>query len=217
MQHMIYIQQGQRWPPPALCNTVSVAGCKFVKCRAGATSTLIYSRLCENMQSAGPGLQLIIYNGAVAASRQEQEQQPGGVIQGPGPGANTLSDKSINIGDLQTHRAAPLQTLPTIYSPPPSHSPPFKKNSLSQQQFVLETSILGSRNLTLLMLWFCSHVLITVSITGTVQYWPRWNTEDDGQKRGPVMCERVHSGLACQQQSRLKHIHTPVSNSRVGI
>lgn len=60
------------------------------------------------MQSAGPGLQLLIYYGALPASRQEQERQPGGVLQGPGPGANTVSDKSINTGDLQTHNAAPL-------------------------------------------------------------------------------------------------------------
>lgn len=68
------------------CNTVSVAGCKCEKCRAGETSPLIYSRLCENTQSAGPGPQLLIYYGAVAASRQERERQPGRVLRGVGVG-----------------------------------------------------------------------------------------------------------------------------------
>lgn len=101
------------------------------------------------MQSAGPGLQLLIYYGAVMASRQEREQQPGGVLQGPGPGANMVSDKSINIGDLQTHRTAPLPNTTHHHTHYIYHR---FKNPLSQQQFVLETSILGSRNLTLLML-----------------------------------------------------------------
>lgn len=84
------------------------------------------------MQSAGPGLQLLIYYGA---SRQERERQPGGVLQGPGPGTNTVSDKSINTVDLQAHRAALLPKAPptTLTG---TATPPFcfPSNSLFQRQ-----------------------------------------------------------------------------------
>jgi len=56
------------------------------------------------MQSTGLGLQLLIYYGAVTASRQEREQEgsPRGLAQGP----TQCLTKSINIRDLRTHRAA---------------------------------------------------------------------------------------------------------------
>lgn len=62
------------------------------RAEVGAASPLDYSKLCENMQSTGPGLQLLIYYGAATASRQKwEQQQPGGVLQGPAPEANTVS------------------------------------------------------------------------------------------------------------------------------
>lgn len=51
-------------------------------------------------------------------------------------------------------------------------------NLAFQQQFVLETHILDGRNLTLLMLWFCSHVLIkhnkNCAVLALMKHWGRW-------------------------------------------
>ena len=75
-------------------------------------SLLIDSRQCDPVQRAGPGVQLLIYHGAhLAASslRQLQQQQP---MVGPAPGANTLSDSSINTGGVsppQDHTGAKHQ------------------------------------------------------------------------------------------------------------
>ena len=56
---------------------------KCVKCQAGAASSLIYSRLCESMQNAGPGLQLLIYYGAATAVDRSEGSSQEGSSNGP--------------------------------------------------------------------------------------------------------------------------------------
>lgn len=143
-----------QWAWPAVSVWSAVAGRAF---------PLIYSCLCETMQNAGPGLRLLFtMEPSPQADRSEsssKEDYTRSLAQGP-----TQSDKSINTGDLQNaqhctatklphpptaHRHVTLVTFTTVFA-----------DFTFLQQFVLETQVLDSGNLTLLMLWFCSHVLI---------------------------------------------------------
>lgn len=89
--------------------------------------------------------------GAGAAAR--------GVLQRPGPGASTVSLKSINIGEVQTDRAAPLPSY-THPSYQQHHISCINYCSLSHHQFVKEAHILDGYNPAQAMLWLCSRVVI---------------------------------------------------------
>lgn len=94
-----------------------------------AAFPLIYSWLCENMQSAGPGLQLLIYYGAVpgaAGVRAAARSGPPGAWPG---GQHSVWQKHKHRGPPNPQGCTTAKHRPP-YLPPPSHplhSPPFHK------------------------------------------------------------------------------------------
>lgn len=141
------IKQLKRWLHPVLCNTVSVASCKCVK--------------CWGWGSFPSHLQLVVWEYAERRSRptaayllwSKQTGARAAARRCP-PGAWPGDQHSV----WQKHKhSGPPSPQGRTAAKSTAHNTYWHRHTtvlLSQQQFVSETSILGSRNLTLLIFWF---------------------------------------------------------------
>lgn len=152
-----------------LCNTVSVAGCKCVKCWGWSSFPshlqLVVWEYAERRSRPTAAYLLWSSHGKQTGARAEARRGTPGAWPG---GQHSVWQKHKHRGPPNPQGCTTAKHRP-LYLPPPSHS---------QQQFVLETSILGSRNLTLLMLWFCCHILIkhnrNCAVLALMKHWGRW-------------------------------------------